>query len=378
MRVLVIPHGNIPSRWAHSFQAMQMAAAFQALGHEVEVLARGALLGGRLHRTDLARWYGVRPLPKVVRLPVHRRLNVASFRDVGQGRFDVLAGAYAALRRPHLVWARSLAAGLLSARAGVPTVIEVHGIPDSSPRVAEGFARLARALDNRQLRAVVTVTPYLARRYQAAGLNPAKLQVLPDAVDPGLFQGVPPAAVARQRLGWPEGVPTVVYAGHLYPEKGIPTLLQAAQHLPEARFVLVGGWPEDVARWGGSRHNIIFTGFVERKDLPLRLAAADVLVLPNSARYEHAWATSPLKLYEYWASGRPVVASHIPALAEINAPQAAQWVTPDDPQALAAGLRAVLDSPERGRALAVAGRERVAGATWTARARALIQRALES
>ena len=113
------------------------------------------------------------------------------------------------------------------------------------------------------------------------------------------------------------------------------------------------------------------------------LAAADVLALPNSGRESiSARYTSPLKLYEYMASGRPIVASDLPSLREALTRGENAWlVAPDDPAALAAGIKSVLDDPEHAGAMAERARQDVQGHTWTARAErivAFVSRVLES
>lgn len=85
------------------------------------------------------------------------------------------------------------------------------------------------------------------------------------------------------------------------------------------------------------------------KELPANQAAADVLVLPNTGTDETSVRfTSPLKLFTYMASGRPIVASDLPSIREVLDEQSAYLVTPDDAQALARGItRALSDTGGR-------------------------------
>jgi glycosyltransferase involved in cell wall biosynthesis len=89
--------------------------------------------------------------------------------------------------------------------------------------------------------------------------------------------------------------------------------------------------------------------------MPLWQKAADVLVLPNTAKEEiSARYTSPMKLFEYMASGTPVVASRLPSIVELTGEQRATLVEPDDPQALASGIKSVLAGGEARSAHALA------------------------
>ena len=104
--------------------------------------------------------------------------------------------------------------------------------------------------------------------------------------------------------------------------------------------------------------------------MPLYQAAADVLVLPNTAQAaisrEH---TSPLKLFEYMAAGRPIVASDLPSLREVLRHGDNAWLMqPDDPAALAQGIQHLLAEPALAARLAAQAQEEVQAYTWEQRA----------
>jgi glycosyltransferase involved in cell wall biosynthesis len=160
----------------------------------------------------------------------------------------------------------------------------------------------------------------------------------------------------------------------------VHTLALAARHLPpEATVCIVGGTPADLTAFRAfvaaeGLSNVRVAGYVPPAEVPTWLAAADVLALPNSGREViSARYTSPLKLFEYMAAGRPIVASDLPSLREVLTHEVnAHLVTPDDPAALGAGLQAVLADPARGDRLAARARQDVAGRTWDARAAAIV------
>jgi len=98
-----------------------------------------------------------------------------------------------------------------------------------------------------------------------------------------------------------------------------------------------------------------------------------VLVLPNSAQEPISREyTSPLKLFEYMAAGRPIVASDLPSLREVLSHSHNAWlVPPDDPAALAGALCTVRDDPALGSRLAAQASADIAAYTWDGRARRL-------
>jgi glycosyltransferase involved in cell wall biosynthesis len=227
---------------------------------------------------------------------------------------------------------------------------------------------------------VVATTHGLREQVVRAGVPRERCLVAPNAVEQSRVDLQLERADARRQLGLPIDRAIVCYTGQLFPWKGASTLVESAAWLPEAHFLIVGGRPRDVMglrQLAASRGlaNVWAVGQVAPARVPLYQAAADVLVLPNAIG-ETVWTeyTSPLKLFEYLASGRPIVASDLPSLREVLVDgRNAVLVRPSDPAALAAGIERVLASPALAQTLAEAGRREVADATWDQRARAVLE-----
>jgi glycosyltransferase involved in cell wall biosynthesis len=204
----------------------------------------------------------------------------------------------------------------------------------------------------------------------------AKIRVWPDAVDLERFERLPEPGAARAAPGLPREGPLALYCGHFYDAKGVPTLVDAARLLPKVSVALVGGWPADIARLrerARGCETVRFAGFVSNALVPAHLAAADVLVLPNSARTSQARITSPLKLFEYMAARRPIVATRIPALAGLLRHGENAWlVSPDCPESLAAGIERVLADGALARRLVERAWQDVQRYTWKRRAAELL------
>jgi glycosyltransferase involved in cell wall biosynthesis len=368
--VLYLSNGNLPSRWAHSVQTAKMAEAVAAQGDDCELVTARGLLPGPLERVDLCAWYGVGPPLRITRLPVRLRFPEPIVAAVRQPRYDAIAAWYARWTRPDLVYSRSVGAALRCVRAGLPTLLESH-LPADAQQI--GAVREIAALP--ALRGLVTVTEALREDWIAAGLPATKIRVWPDAVALERFAQPLSATDARARLGL-RGGPLAVYCGHFYPEKGVDTLVAAAARLEKANVLLVGGWADDAERVRGlaaGAANVALAGYVPNADVPAWLWAADVLVLPNSARHPQARTTSPLKLFEYMAAGRPIVATRIPALAGLLEHGRNAWlVAPDAPEALAEGIARVLADPALGARLAEQAARDVARYTWKRRAAELL------
>lgn len=143
-----------------------------------------------------------------------------------------------------------------------------------------------------------------------------------------------------------------VYSGALYPFKGVDLLMDVAKHLPQVQFVFAGGDPTQVAAYQTLAQekqvgNTQFLGHLPHEKLASLLQAADVLVHPHCMG-EAATFTSPMKFFDYMASGTPIVATEIPPLMEFKASGVvAGWCKPDQPIQLAACIRHVLETHPR-------------------------------
>lgn len=148
----------------------------------------------------------------------------------------------------------------------------------------------------------------------------------------------------------------VVYSGSLYRFKGVDDLLAVARNMPKVEFVFAGGDRPSVESYQHKVNhqrltNVTFLGHVPQHRLVSLLQAADVLVHPHRSG-DAAQFTSPLKLFDYIASGVPIVATTIPPLEEFRASGViAGWCAPDTPLALQHQIEAVLDAPPNSRTL---------------------------
>ena len=169
----------------------------------------------------------------------------------------------------------------------------------------------------------------------------------------------------------------VIYVGKVDARKGFSGLIDALVHLPGVRLCVVGGTPEQVdaqralADRAGVADRIDFTGFVEPVQVSQFLARARVGVcpLPAGVSATSLEFSSPLKMLDMMAHGTPIVATRVPAVEAIATDgEHAVLVEPDDPVALATGIRSLLDDPDRGERMCAAALVRARDFTWSKRA----------
>lgn len=360
-------------------QTMRMCAAFAEAGADV-TLVHPALQTPEPEgfTGDLESFYGVRAAfeRRVLQIPavrggrgVQRVARAAPF-------MAYLIRRLHPRQPPFVCYARSLPAAWMAVgvsrawgrrSACRAVVVEIHDEPP-----ARGWS-LLKAVDG-----VITISDALRRRLlgQLPGLE-RRVWVEHDGVDLGAVHQGMDREGARERLGVrPANGPLVVYTGRAIAGKGVDVLLEAAAHLQSvgAHVLVVGKVYEDdyLSR---APDNVTFTGFVAPSAVPRYLAAADVLVMPTTEDLAYAAYTSPLKLFEYMATGTPVVASDLPVLREVLTHGENALLYPSrDATALAGAVRRLWSEPTLGHALADRAWRDVQHYGWRARASRILDR----
>lgn len=173
--------------------------------------------------------------------------------------------------------------------------------------------------------------------------------------------------------------PLICHAGQLYPGRGIEETIEAVSGIQGALLLLVGGQAEDIARlreWAQSRgfdHCVRFVGQVPNDQVPTYLWAADVLVMPYTSRTRTAPFMSPLKMFEYMAAGRPIVATDFPSVREVLQDRhSAILVPPDEIGPLREGIQLALLEKDQAAKIAENARREVRKYEWGQRAHRIL------
>lgn len=232
---------------------------------------------------------------------------------------------------------------------------------------------------------IVVISEAIKNDFVKIGFKPINILVAHDGVDIDLFDIDITKEEAMLKTNLPKDQKIVMYTGHLFEWKGAGVLLEVArsfqfpvssfQKKEDVLFVFVGGMEYDIKKFrkkAEGLNNVLILGHRPHKEIPLFLKAADVLVLPNSASDKISNYTSPLKLFEYMASRRPIVASELPSMAEILNDGNSVLVKSDDPDKLAGGIKKVLEDASASADLAVRAFEEVQQYTWQNRAEKII------
>jgi glycosyltransferase involved in cell wall biosynthesis len=280
----------------------------------------------------------------------------------------------------------------------VPTLLALGWFKPRASRVYEAHQKshtaLGRMLERWCLKSaalVVSVTGRLGDALRSSGAR--RVLVAHDGFRAKRFLDLPDPKAARQALHLPSERFLVGYVGRLHTmsmSKGVDLLIEAMAHAQAGdhpmSLCLVGG-PDDMAdalraQWlqcGLPAEDFFSMGQVAPATVPIYLAALDVCTLPFPWTDHFALYASPLKLFEYMASGTAILASDLPAVAEVvRNEESALLVPPGDVASLAKALTRLAAQPELRARLGDAARRVASQYTWRVRAERILREIQES
>lgn len=296
----------------------EMIGALRELGHEIRVVGPASAGGGM---GDDATWVHKlkATLPKAIYELLELSYSLLAYRRLARAAREFHADII--YERYNLFL---LAGAMLKRRLGIPLLLEVN-----SPLAEErgrfgglGLPRLARWAESRAWRDadfVLPVTKVLAGHVAAAGVPAERIAVIPNGINRAHFATAPSTENAKQHLGL-AGALVLGFTGFIRDWHGVDRVIRwmATSAAPaNAMLMVVGDGPvrADLERLASELHlrdRVRFTGVIDRDRVPEHVAAFDIALQPAVVPY-----ASPLKLFEYLALGKPVIAPRQPNIEEI-------------------------------------------------------------
>jgi glycosyltransferase involved in cell wall biosynthesis len=356
MRILMIAPEPFFEPRGTPFSEYHRIRALLDLGHTVDLVTypfgRDVELAGlRIVRSLRPPFiHRVRIGPSFAKVPLDAALAVSAFRLAVSGKYDAI----------HSHEEGGLIGVLLSSLVGVPHLYDMHSsLPQQltnfgfsrSRWLAGAFSWLERFVIRRS-RVVIVICPHLFDivREIDAEVPAILIENAPgstETAETGSGQSL------RASLGIAPGAPAVLYTGTFEAYQGLDLLFAAMRIVsaarPDARLVLAGGEPAQVeqarheARRAGIGDVTIFAGRRPAEEIPQFLDAADVLVSPRSSG-----TNTPLKIYQYLRSGRPIVATRLLTHTQVLNDDVA-LLAGATAEEFAAGILAAIQNPARGR-----------------------------
>lgn len=341
MSILYATRSILPSQTANSVQSAHMADAWARRCPDAQIIYRtkhADLAAAHFAPYGIAAPSGAQPLAW---WPLDDLHHIYLLR---------FAAMLRRLPNEAVVYTRSTRMACMAVQAERVTVLELH-----DPLIPLRIAFLKKAFRTSKMRVLVVTTERLKRDVMAAvGLLPEQVLVAGGAA-PAASADLPAAVLPeRERFAYHVG-----YAGSALKGKGVSVMLACAQAMPEVAFHLIGPTQADCLSFGALPENVILHGYQAGTRVVALLKSMNVLMLPNQPSViirsgaDIGAHTSPLKLFEYMASGRPVIASHLPVFDSILTDEVnCLRVEATSAEAFVAAIRRLQAGPELGARLA--------------------------
>jgi glycosyltransferase involved in cell wall biosynthesis len=335
MKLLYVFPEELSGRYAREYHVYRLAESLAAAGCEVTLAAAPSekiasaqglhdFFGGTRSARLRVEW-----LKRKIELgPLKIRSGAWFFRQL-----DSLVKTL----KPDAVYTMHLKAAdhVRAKHSDVPLIFEAHEIFADTYPVDNAKHRELLALERRvygHARAVVTISAYLGECLRTRFGVKVPLRAQHDGIDASML--LDPAA--------PPDPHELIYAGSLQPWKGVPVAVAAMRLLPEFHLTVLGGEGkalDDLRR--DAPANVTFHGQVAREAMRPFLAKASIGLMPNLLEPKSALYTFPLKLLEYSAAGKGIVASRIPVFDQLDVGGWVKLVPSGDAAALAEGVRSL-------------------------------------
>lgn len=369
MRLVYISTYTLPSEKAFGVQITNMCQSF-ANNLQVELLIpEGA-------KEDVFTYYSLSENFKVTRLP-RRGSGLSGFVGYWWKTISFLLRCRAYLRKDpaDIVYVREPAVGFFFSGH----VLEMHTLPNKVTFIHRYLWRRASK--------IVVLTSFIKKTLQEEGFAEEDIYVAPDAVSEIHLDAKIDKEDARKEISLPVDKKIIGYVGKYKTPfakgKGVDELIEAFPEIKkqhkDAFLLLVGINPESIEgvkkkiQESGIREDFKVVGHVKQAQIVTHLHAADILVMNYPWSEHHAYQMSSMKLYEYMAAGKPIVASRMPSICEVLNDKNARLIEPDNHDDLVAGIFQVLEDGAYAQNIAEQARQDVRKYSWQNRARGIIE-----
>jgi glycosyltransferase involved in cell wall biosynthesis len=352
MKIYFVANARMPNKKAHGIQLALMCEQFIAQGIDLVLLLPKAK---KFVRSTIREYYDLKYEIPIKMLPA---ISMAQSSSLG---FNIRALSFAFSSFFYLIFKYLLGernaicytidldqfSFFLLPLAGFHTYIEVHG---SKKRTwfTRFFFRLADGIITNSSGVKMNIA-------KSFNWNIEDILTAPNGIDIQKFKSSYTKLKARDMLGLSKKNIIVLYVGRFYNWKGLEIIAQTTPFVPrEVQWVLVGGDSDDYKKACGANlpSQAIALGDKPHTEIPIWLRASDALLVLGTHKNEYSWQeTSPMKLFEYMASQRPIIASATPANKEIVNSKEVFFYEPDNQTSLAnavssavAGNKEIIDS----------------------------------
>ncbi|MFC1615495.1 glycosyltransferase, partial [Patescibacteria group bacterium] len=316
MKIIYITNLRIPTEKAHGYQICKMCEEFSDTGIEVELLIPSRynnIKEDAFVFYELKKNFKIKIIKSFDFIKLEKYFGKFSF--YFQKIWFLFKLIFQRISKDNIVYSRDAEIIWLFNLKGNKTVFTAHNWPNSKVWL---YKYLLKRVDK-----IICNSRGTEKKFRDNGFK--NTISAPNGVDLEKFSSTGDADVLKKELGLPNKK-IIMYSGHLYKWKGVDVVLESAKILSEEKnvvFVLVGGTAPDIKKYKKylEEHkidNVIITGYQKRDKIPKYLKCADILLLPNIPISEESISeTSPIKMFEYMAVKRPIIASNMTSIREV-------------------------------------------------------------
>jgi glycosyltransferase involved in cell wall biosynthesis len=376
-----IANNRIPSEKAHSIYVLKMCDAFASLGIDVELVAPYRFQNRRKYNlSEISRTYAIKNkisilhIPSPDFLPLEKWLGCISkfLYPVQSIIFAVFVVCRALLkrRRSYYVTCDMWVAFLLSLCPSVNAAYDMQIIPYSRVR------KLMLKLIIRRGALIITLTSAMKEMLAADfGVQPGQMINLHDAFDEELFNTRLDKAEARRLCGFPADSFIIGYVGKfttMGEEKGVANLIEALRLLIDEKYMLLLVGDDESLLPPHDDVNVVVVPHVSQSKLLPFLRSCDVAVMPFPRTPHYEICMSPMKLFEYMASGAPVITTDLPSVREVVGADDVFFISGNSQSEIADAINYLRANPLHAKALAESALKKAGQYTWRKRAESFV------
>jgi len=316
MKIAYIVNARIPTEKAHGYQIMKVCESLSLAGVQVELI-----LPNRVNeiKEDPFSYYDIKKIFSIFKVKTLNFISLSTY--IGKLAFVLHRISFfinlidLRLNKDTIIYSRDPEIVWLFKKKGYKAFYNAHNYPSKGDWVIKFFLR--------DTDGIICNSNGTKDRFSKAGF--VNTEAVQNGVDLDEFKNIKESKEElRKSLNLPIDKKIAMYVGHLYKWKGVYTLIDVAKIIdPNIDIVIVGGNKDDLVQFDKACvergvSNIILLGHKEKSEIPKYMMSADALLLPNiPVTEESEMFTSPIKMFEYMASGVPIIASDMPSIREV-------------------------------------------------------------
>lgn len=376
MKIVYIANSSIPSKSANSIHVMKMCEAFKENGIDVELIVPNIgeynLLTTNINEFD---FYGI-----LSKFDINYEKSV-SYEPVGfyQYLFSFLSVIKALFKKPDIIMTRNPIIALISIVFYQKVIIEMHSNIEAVSNFTYKIYKKFNIFNHKRLIKLIVISDKLKDIYlNKYKIDYNKIQVLHDGVNLNNFVKYDKIPILE------ENFLNICYVGSMNKGRGIDIIFNMAKKDKNNIYNIYGGEIEDIKYWNDLRNkeeilNININGHINNSEVPKILSQHDVVLMPyqkevfvRGSEDTSSWM-SPMKMFEYMASGRVIISSNLSVIQEVLNDDNSYLVSPDNIDEWVNAINYIKDNKEKAILKTKKALEDVQSYTWQNRAKRIME-----